>query len=287
MNQIQTVHKKAYDIRKDVLKMLAKAGSGHMGASLGLAEVFSVLYFDFLNHRPDNPEWPERDRFVLSIGHVAPALYATLAHAGYFPKEELNTLRQLGSRLQGHPAKDVNLPGLETASGSLGHGLSIACGMALSAKIDRAAWRVVSLHGDGELQEGSIWEAAMGAAHHILDNLTAIVDRNKVQIDGQTEKVMRLEPLSEKWQAFGWEVFHCDGNDVADIKRALMAADQQKGKPSVILARTEMCRGIRELEGNHLWHGKAPSEEQLGQFLEAVEKDYKKRVSGKNQDFNL
>ena len=183
------------DIRKDIIRMIANAGSGHTGGSLGLADIFTVLYFNILNHDPENPGWEERDRLILSIGHVAPVQYAALAYAGYFPKEELLTLRKLGSRLQGHPGRDHGLPGLELSAGSLGQGLSVAVGMAIAAKKDYKNHRIYCINGDGELQEGSIWEAAMSASFYKLDNLTALVDRNKLQIDGRIEDVMNIEPL--------------------------------------------------------------------------------------------
>ncbi|MEA3444914.1 MAG: 1-deoxy-D-xylulose-5-phosphate synthase N-terminal domain-containing protein, partial [Bacteroidota bacterium] len=194
MNIIQ-LEEKARQIRIDIIRSLAEAGSGHLGGSLGLTDIFTALYFHLLNHDPQNPAWPKRDRLILSIGHVAPAYYASLAHAGYFPVDELLTLRKLGSRLQGHPGRDHKLPGIELSAGSLGQGLSVAVGIALSGKIDKKNWTVCSIHGDGELQEGSIWEAAMSAAHYKLDNLISIVDRNNVQIDGHTSKVMEIEPL--------------------------------------------------------------------------------------------
>ena len=214
---LQFLKEKAKEIRIDVVRSLEAAGSGHIGGSLGSADVFSVLYFHAMNHRPQEPQWEERDRLVLSIGHVAPVYYAALAHAGYFSREELLSLRKFGSRLQGHPGKDKGLPGVETSSGSLGQGLSISVGMALAARTDKKHWRVFSVHGDGELQEGSIWEAAMSAAHYKLDNLIAIVDRNDCQIDGRTSDVMNLEPLSDKWKSFGWEVIECDGNSIFEL----------------------------------------------------------------------
>jgi transketolase len=201
-------------VRQSVIISLAEAGSGHLGGSLGLADIFTVLYNSILNHDPDEPLLEDRDRLILSIGHVAPVLYATLAHSGYFPVEELVTLRKLDSRLQGHPARDHGLPGIELSAGSLGQGLSVAVGMALAARMDQKNHRIYSIHGDGELQEGSIWESAMSAAHYNLQNLTAIVDRNGLQIDGRTEDVMKIEPLEEKWRSFGWEVFCCDGNSI-------------------------------------------------------------------------
>lgn len=257
------LQQKAKEIRIDVIRSIHAAASGHTGGSLGLADIFTALYFNILNHHPTDPHWENRDRLVLSIGHVVPVQYAALAHAGYFPKEELLTLRKLGSRLQGHPGRNHGLPGLELSSGSLGQGLSIAVGMALAAKYDKKDWRVYSIHGDGELQEGSIWEAAMSAAHYKLDNLIALIDRNHVQIDGNTEEVMSLEPLKQKWEAFGWQVFECNGNDMESIIKTYDLAKTTKGKPSVIIAKTKMGAGIPEIENNYHWHGKAPSDEDL------------------------
>lgn len=258
---------KAGVIRRDILISLAGAGSGHTGGSLGLADVFTVLYFHAMRHDPKNPAWEERDRLVLSIGHVAPALYATLAHAGYFPKEELQTLRKLGSRLQGHPGREHGLPGLELSAGSLGQGLSVATGMALAGKIDQAGWRVYCLCGDGELQEGSVWEAAMSAAHHRLGNLTVIIDRNGVQIDGPTRQVMDLEPLEEKWKAFGWEVVRCDGHDMEQLAMALQRQGLPDGKPRAVIASTLMGKGVPSIEGDYRWHGRPPSPSDLNRFL--------------------
>lgn len=260
---IEELASKAQDIRMDIINSIHAAGSGHTGGSLGLADVFTALYFNILNHKPENPNWEERDRLILSIGHVAPAHYATLAHAGYFPIEELTTLRKLGSRLQGHPGRDHGLPGLELSAGSLGQGLSVAVGMALAAKHDAKKYQVFSIHGDGELQEGSIWEAAMSAAHYKLDNLIALVDRNHVQIDGDTEDVMKLEPLAEKWKSFGWCTIECDGNNMQSICDSYDLAKKNKGKPTVIIAQTKMGAGIPEIEGDFRWHGKAPSMEDL------------------------
>ncbi len=260
---IKELEHKAQEIREDVIRSIHAAGSGHTGGSLGLADVFTALYFKILNHRPQEPQWPGRDRLVLSIGHVAPVHYATLAHAGYFPKEELLSLRKLGSRLQGHPGRDHGLPGIELSAGSLGQGLSVAVGMALAAKHDHEERRVYSIHGDGELQEGSIWEAAMSAAHYKLDNLIAIVDRNRVQIDGETEKVMSIEPLKDKWQSFGWEVLECDGNNMAAFIDTIAQAKSIREKPVVIIAHTKMGAGIPEIENDYRWHGKAPSDRDL------------------------
>ena len=257
----------AKEIRIDVLKSISAAGSGHTGGSLSSADIFTALYFYIMNHKPENPNWAERDKLVLSIGHIAPLLYASLAHAGYFPKDELLSLRKLGSRLQGHPGKDHGLPGIELSAGSLGQGLSVAVGMALANKIDKKDSCIFCINGDGELQEGSIWEAAMSASHHKLDNLIGIVDRNFLQIDGKTEDVMKIEPLAEKWKLFGWEVFECDGHSFPEIIDSIEKAKQIKDKPSVIIANTVMGKGVSQIENNHNWHGKAPSEEELGMFI--------------------
>ena len=259
------------EIRKDIIRSLAEAGSGHTGGSLGLADIFSCLYFGILNHRPDEPGWPERDRLILSIGHVAPVLYASLAHAGYFHREELLSLRKLGSRLQGHPGRDHGLPGLELSAGSLGQGLSVAVGMAMAAKMDDRKYHIFSIHGDGELQEGSIWEAAMSASQYKLENLTALIDRNGLQIDGSTEKVMRLEPLADKWISFGWHVIHCDGHDHGDIIRAYDEAKITKGKPSVIIAKTIMGKGVRKIENDHGWHGRSPTQDEAEIFIKEID----------------
>lgn len=258
---------KATHIRELILRALAKAGSGHTGGSLDLVDVFTVLYFDHLRHDPKNPQWEGRDKVVLSIGHTAPVLYATLAAAGYFPEEEMMTLRKLGSRLQGHPSYEFGLPGLETCSGSLGQGLGVALGMALTAKMDCKPNRVFCVMGDGEQQEGSVWETAMAAAHHKADNLCAIIDRNRLQIDGGTEEVMGIDPLKDKWIAFGWNAIEIDGHDYGQIKMALQMADRTVGKPTVIIADTIMGKGVPSIENNNQWHGKVPSEEQLNDFL--------------------
>jgi transketolase len=267
---IRMLREKSLAIRQDILKSLAAAGSGHTGGSLGLADLFATLYFKILRHDPKNPSWEDRDRLILSIGHVAPVLYATLAHAGYFPVEELLTLRKMGSRLQGHPGRDHGLPGLELSAGSLGQGLSVGVGMALAAKLQRKSWRVYTVHGDGELQEGSIWEAAMSAAHHKLDNLIAFVDRNGVQIDGRTSDVMEIEPLADKWKAFGWQVLECDGHDHGQIIESVSKAQETTGRPSVVILHTIMGKGVKSIEGDYRWHGKAPTKVQLPGFLEEL-----------------
>lgn len=270
---ISEIKARAMEIRKSVISSLTAAGSGHLGGSLGLADIFACLHFSFMSHKPDNPNWIDRDRLILSIGHVAPVLYASLAHAGYFPIEELNTLRKFESRLQGHPGRDHGLPGIELSAGSLGQGLSVAVGIALASKMDQRKNRIISIHGDGELQEGSIWEAAMSAAHHKLDNLIAIVDRNFCQIDGRTEDVMALEPLAAKWESFGWNTLKLNGNNVSEILQALDEADSFQGKPSVLIAKTLMGKGVPAIEDDYKWHGKAPSEAEARLFIQELEKN--------------
>lgn len=263
----------AKHIRISVVKSLLASKSGHTGGSLGLADIFTVLYFRVLKHNPSNPSDEDRDRLILSIGHVAPVLYASLAHAGYFPVEELTTLRNIDSRLQGHPGKEHGLPGIELSAGSLGQGLSVAVGLALSAKADRKHWKVYAVLGDGELQEGSVWEAVMSASHHKLNNLVAIVDRNRVQIDGKTEEVMALEPLTKKWESFGWNVITCNGHDFRHLIEAFDKAEKSKYNPTVLIANTIMGKGVKEIEGDYHWHGKAPSPEEAVRFINQLESD--------------
>lgn len=261
------LNNKAKHIRQLILTALAEAGSGHTGGSLDLVDIFTVLYFDHLRHDPSNPQWEGRDKVVLSIGHTAPVLYATLAAAGYFPEEEMMSLRKLGSRLQGHPSYEFRLPGLETCSGSLGQGLGVALGMALIARMDGMANRIYCVMGDGEQQEGSVWEAAMAATHYEMDNLCAIIDRNRLQIDGGTEEVMGIDPLKEKWISFGWKAIEIDGHDFSQIKMALEIADMTKEQPTVIIANTIMGKGVPSIENNNAWHGKVPTKEQLKEML--------------------
>ena len=254
----------ATEIRRDIIRSLVVAGSGHSGGPLGASDIFATLYFGgVMNYDPQNPAMPERDRFVLSAGHMCPVLYATLANAGFFPRAELLTLRQFGSRLQGHPGRDMHLPGIETSSGSLGQGLSIAVGMAMSDKlVDRNGARVYSLTGDGELQEGSIWEAVMAAAHFKLDNFCMIVDNNDCQIDGRVTEVMNIYPLREKFESFNFHTIEVDGHDPDRLLEAFDEAKQTTGKPTCIIAQTYMGRGVSFMEDDYTWHGKPPSEEQ-------------------------
>ena len=271
-SNINLTKQKAHNIRETILRSLTEAGSGHLGGSIDLADIFSVLFFNEMKYDINNPSWEDRDRLILSIGHTAPVLYASLAEAGFFQKDECMTLRKIGSRLQGHPSKDSKLPGVETSAGSLGQGLGIAIGMALSAKIDDKNYRTYCVMGDGELQEGSVWEAAMAASNYSLDNLCAIIDRNRLQIDGSTENVMALEPLDEKWTSFGWNVVEIDGHDHNDIIDAFDVARATKGQPTLILANTIMGKGVKSIENDNKWHGKVPSKEQLIGFLNELEK---------------
>ncbi|MDD4848688.1 MAG: transketolase [Bacteroidales bacterium] len=269
---MKTIQEIAYHIRIDILKMLNAAGSGHLGGSLDLVEIFTWLYFKEMQHRPKEPDWNDRDRLVLSIGHVAPVLYASLAHAGYFPKEELLSLRQLGSRLQGHPCRNVQLPGIELAAGSLGQGVGVAVGMALAAQHDHSPQRIFCIMGDGELQEGSVWEAFMSAAHYHLNHFIAIIDRNGVQIDGTTEQVMALEPLSDKLKSFGLHVEECNGNDFFDLENTFNHIKSIQNQPIAIIANTKMGYGVPEIEGNNQWHGKVPNNEEVVRFIQTLRK---------------
>lgn len=269
-NDLKNLTDQAKRIRHSVITSLHAAGSGHLGGSLGLADIFAILYGRVMNHRPTQADWPKRDRLILSIGHVAPVLYAALAHHGYFPTSELLTLRKLNSRLQGHPGRDHGLPGLELSAGSLGQGLSVAVGVSLAAIYNKNSHKTFCIMGDGELQEGSVWEAAMSASHHKLHNLIAIVDRNGVQIDGRTSQVMELEPLADKWKAFGWNVITCNGHDFQELDKAFASAKNHLLEPTVLIAHTIMGKGIAEIEGNYRWHGKAPNSEELERFLSVL-----------------
>src|ERR1700736_1600800 len=251
----------ANDVRRASIRSLVAAGSGHSGGSLDMADIFTALYFHVMRHDPKRPEWADRDRLLLSCGHIAPVRYSAMAYAGYFPVEELLTLRKFGTRLQGHPER-VSLPGLETTSGPLGEGLAQGTGMALGAKMDGADWRVYVIASDGEHQCGLHWEAMMTAAKFKLDNLTCIVDRNVIQIDGSTEDVMPLEPFADKYRAFNWEVFECDGHDIAAFVETIGKAKQVKGKPQVVIAHTVMGKGVSYMEGDYLWHGKPPKKDE-------------------------
>ncbi len=251
----------ANKIRQDVIKSLVEAGSGHSAGPLGMADVLTALYFNVLKHDPEDPKWDKRDYFVLSNGHICPVLYATLANAGYFLEEELLTLRKLGTRLQGHPHRLV-LPGLETSSGPLASGLSQAAGIAYGLKIDGKPNRVFCLTGDGEHDEGNIWEAVMFAAKYKLDNLIGILDRNYIQIDGNTEDIMPLDSMKDKYLAFNWNVIEIDGNKMKEIIAALNSAKRLKGKPTMVIARNVPGKGVSFMENNYIWHGKPPTPEQ-------------------------
>ena len=266
--QLEQLKQKSLSIRKSILTMLTKAGSGHPGGSLSATDIITSLYFYKMKHDPANPKSEDRDRFVLSKGHACPLLYAALSEAGYFPKEELSKLRQINSLLQGHPHPKT--PGIEIATGSLGQGLSVANGIALAAKLDNKECKVYTLIGDGESQEGQVWEAAMTSAHYKLNNLIAILDHNGLQIDGKTEEVMNVNPVIDKWKAFGWHVIEINGHDYTQIIDALNLADTIKDKPIMIIANTIKGKGVSFMENNAGWHGKTPDEEQLKEALKEL-----------------
>ncbi len=256
-------------LRQDIIEMLLEAGSGHSAGPLGMADIFSALYFHILRHNPKTPDWPERDRVVLSNGHICPVLYASLARAGYFPVEELKTLRKLGSRLQGHPHRKA-LPGIETTSGPLGSGLSQSIGMALSAKLNKEKHYVFCLMSDGEYQEGNMWEAVMLAGKYRLNNLIGIIDRNNIQIDGFTEDVMALEPLRAKYESFNWHVLEVDGHNILQIASAVVEAKAIFEKPTAIIAHTIPGKGVSFMERDYLWHGIPPNKKQASEALKEL-----------------
>lgn len=263
---IENVTEKARLIRRDIIEMLGKSGSGHTGGSLSAADMIACLYFWEMNIDPENPQWADRDRFVLSKGHAAPVLYAALAEKGFFPVDELSRLRKLGSPLQGHP--DMRkVPGVEASTGSLGQGISWAVGMALAAKMDNKNYRIYAMLGDGELEEGLVWEAAMAAGHYKLEQLVALVDYNGLQIDGPISEVMSPEPIADKFRAFNWEVLEINGHDYQAIMEALNSARQVKGKPTAIIARTVKGKGCTFMENRAEWHGTAPNQEQVEKAL--------------------
>lgn len=270
IRDIRTLENIAREIRIHILKMLTEAGSGHTGGSLSATDIAVAIYFSKMRFKPEEPQWKERDRFILSKGHAAPLLYAILAKAGYFPVERLSTLRKINSPLQGHPCSK-SLSGVEISTGSLGQGLSVANGIALGLKLDKTPARVYCIMGDGELQEGQIWEAAMTAAHYKLDNICAVVDNNGLQIDGPVEEVMRVAPLKEKWNAFGWYVIEIDGHRMEEILRALDEAETLKGKPTVIIAHTIKGKGVSFFEGKVEYHGIAPKPEELDRALKELQ----------------
>ncbi|MDP8263644.1 MAG: transketolase [Candidatus Ancaeobacter aquaticus] len=267
---LKKLREKARNIRRDIIKMITKAQSGHPGGSLSSTDLMTVLYFAVLRHDPQNPEWEERDRVVFSKGHTAPLWYAILCEFGYFDKKHLDTLRKYGTILQGHP--DMNItPGVDMTSGSLGQGLSVAVGMSLSRQLQKKSYRVYVLLGDGEIQEGQIWEAAMAAGHYRVDSICAILDNNSLQIDGKIQDIMNPEPIAEKWRAFGWNVIDIDGHNVEEILDAYKRAEEYKGKPTIILARTVKGKGVSFMEGVVGFHGKAPTDEEGVKALAELE----------------
>ena len=270
MNKLELM-KTANEVRKGIVTAVHSAKSGHPGGSLSSADIFTYLYFEEMNVDPANPKWEDRDRFVLSKGHVAPGLYSTLAERGYFPKEDLKTLRHTGSYLQGHPDMK-HIPGIDMSSGSLGQGVSAAVGMAAAGKYDKKDYRVYTLTGDGEIQEGQIWEAAMWAGHRKLDNLVVIVDNNNLQIDGSVEDVCSPYPIDKKFEAFNFHVINIDGNDFDQIRAAFKEARETKGMPTAIIAKTVKGKGVSFMENAAGWHGKAPNDEEYEIAMADLEK---------------
>ncbi len=266
---IHGLEQQANKIRQTIIEMLAAAGSGHTAGPLGMTDIFTALYFHVLKNDPKNPEWEERDRLFLSNGHITPVRYATMAHAGYFPVEECLTLRKFGSRLQGHPERE-KLPGVETTSGPLGSGLSQATGYAYAARMDKKTFRVYCAMSDGEQQEGNTWEGAMFAGHYKLSNLVAIMDRNNIQIEGNTEDVMSLEPMRAKYEAFGWHVIEIDGHNIAQFIGACDESKSIQDKPTLILAHVTPGKGIKSMENDYKWHGKPPSKDEATKFLQEL-----------------
>lgn len=265
----KNIEKICHDVRIDIIKMLKAAGSGHPGGALSAVELLTTLYFDTMRVNPENPKDPDRDRLIVSKGHISVGYYAVLAERGYFPKEELLDYKKPWSKFPGHP--DMNkLSGVDMTTGSLGQGLSVANGIAIAGKYDSKDYRVYVLLGDGEIQEGMVWEAAMAAAHYKLDNIIAFVDRNRLQIDGDTETIMALEPLADKWRSFGWHVDEIDGHNVDAIKGAIEQAQAVKGKPSMIIAQTIKGKGVSYMENKVEWHGKAPSNDLCDQALKEL-----------------
>ena len=267
--QIALLEKKAIAVRETIIRMLVEAGSGHTAGPLGMADIFTAFYFHILNHDPKNPDWEDRDRLILSNGHIVPVRYAAMAHAGYFPLEECETLRKFGSRLQGHPER-VRLPGLETTSGPLGSGLSQAAGMAYAAKMDGKRWRTYCLMSDAEQQAGNIWEAAMFAGRNRLGDLTGVIDRNNIQISGMTEDVMPLEPLRDKYESFGWHVLDVDGHNMEAIVDAVEESKAVYEKPTLVIAHTIPGKGVPDIEFDYEWHGKPPKPDEAKKFLDAI-----------------
>lgn len=277
----QELETTANQIRMDIIKMLLAAGSGHSAGPLGMADVFTALYFSVMHVDPKDPHWAERDRLILSCGHINPVLYATLAHRGYFPKSELLTLRQLGTRLHGHP-HNLALPGIDNSSGPLGQGLSQAIGMALAARLDKRRYQTYCIMSDGEQQEGQIWEAVMFAGKNRLNNVTAIMDRNNIQIDGFTEDVMPLEPLRAKYQAFNWHVIEVDGHNIESIIDACEEAKAIAEKPTLIVAHTIPGKGVDFMENDYKWHGVPPNAEQAKTALQEL-RTLRNRIKGEHE----
>ncbi len=264
--KIEFLETTANNIRKDIIEMLLEAKSGHSAGPLGMTDIFTAFYFHILNHDPKKPDWEERDRLILSNGHICPVRYATMAEAGYFPKKELMTLRKLGTRLQGHPHRTA-LPGVETTSGPLGSGLGQSCGMALAARMDNKKHQIYCLMSDGEHDAGNTWESAMFAGKNKLNNLTAVIDRNNIQIDGYTESIMPLEPLRDKYESFGWHVLEIDGHNFQAIVDAVSEAKAIYEKPTVIIAHTIPGKGVSFMERDYLWHGKPPTKDEADKAL--------------------
>jgi len=263
---IKSLEERAKVIRRHVIRMLAKAGSGHPGSSLSTVDLLVALFYNKLKHNPQQPAWPDRDRFVMSKGHGCPALYAVLAEMGYFGIDKLDTLRQFGSILQGHPCMKTT-PGIEISGGSLGQGLSVGLGIALAAKLDKKDYRTYVMLGDGEIEEGQVWEAAMAASHYKADNLCAIIDQNGLQIDGFIHEIMSSYPIPDKWRGFGWHVIEINGHDYKAISSAYDEAEKIKGRPTVIVAKTIKGKGVSFMENQVDWHGKAPSKEEAERAL--------------------
>ena len=266
---VKALEEKAEQIRETIITMLVAAGSGHTAGPLDMADIFAAFYFHILKQDPKNPDWPERDRLILSNGHIVPVRYAAMAHAGYFPVEECLTLRKFGSRLQGHPER-MRLPGLETTSGPLGEGLSQAAGMAYALRMDKKKNRIYVAMSDGEQQEGNIWEAVMFAGKYKLSNITAVMDRNNIQIDGYTEQVMPLDSLKAKYEAFNWHVLEVDGHNIRQFIEAVDEAKAIAEKPTLIIAHTIPGKGVPEIEGDYRWHGKPPKPDEAKRFLKQI-----------------
>ena len=280
-DKLQLLEQKAIEARKLVITTLLEAGSGHSAGPLGMADIFTALYFHVLQHDPKHPDWPDRDRFLLSNGHICPILYVSLAMSGYFPIEELKTLRKIDSRLQGHPHRTV-LPGIENTSGPLGEGIAQSVGIALAGKMDRRKYHVYCVASDGEHQEGNTWEALQLAAKYQLDNLTVIIDRNNIQIDGSTETVLPLEPFGDKYRAFGWEVLEIDGHNIEAIVDACRHSQSMTEKPTVIIAHTVPGKGVDFMERDYTWHGKPPNDEQAKDALKQL-RTLKGRITSEHE----